>query len=190
MIIGLCGYKGSGKSEVAKYLAKNHGFRRVNFKDGLVEEMKANLVDTLEAIKESYNEHLFSDEVSIDKIDMLFEMKPPIMRALMQNYGTEVRRKDKESYWVDKWIEKAREAGGNIVTDDVRFYNELSALGGEDGVLIRIAREDITTGGTHASETEQEKFIEDFTIVAKPGDLDSVFKQVESILETIKNNND
>lgn len=180
MIVGLCGFKGSGKSVVAKYLEENHGFKRVNFKDGLVAEMKERLPDTLAAISEN------QDGQSLD-IEQLFELKPPIMRALMQNYGTEVRRKDKDSYWVDKWLEKVKEVGGNIVTDDVRFFNELTAVTVKDGVLIRVKRDDITTGGTHASETEQESFVEHFTIDAVKGDHSGVYKQVEQIINTLKN---
>lgn len=184
MIIGLCGYKGSGKSVVAKYLEENHGFKRVNFKDGLVAEMKEKFPTLLQSISDNYVSRGYEDCYSVEE---LFYSKPPIMRALMQEYGTEVRRADNDSYWVDKWLEKVKEVGGNIVTDDVRFFNELYAITEQEGVLIRVKRDDITTGGTHASETEQEKFVEDFTIDAIKGDHSGVYKQVEQIINTLKN---
>lgn len=188
MIIGLCGYKGSGKSVVAKYLEENHGFKRVNFKDGLVAEMKERLPDVLnELCKVERCVDTVDNSERQFTVDELFEVKPSTMRALMQNYGTEVRRKDKDSYWVDKWLEKVKEVGGNIVTDDVRFFNELTAVTDQEGVLIRVKRDDITTGGTHASETEQESFVEHFTIDAVKGDHSGVYKQVEQIINTLKN---
>lgn len=108
----------------------------------------------------------------------------------MQNYGTEVRRGDNPDYWVERWKELVSETVGNIVTDDVRFFNELAAVGDKNGVLIRVTRDDITTGGEHLSEKEQEKFIEDFIIVGQPGSHNQVYKQVDDIITTIKNNND
>lgn len=183
MIIGLCGYKGTGKSTVAEYLAKEYGFNRVNFKDGLVAELKQNFPKFL-------NELTLIHEGDLGDVDWLFKNKPPLFRALMQEYGTEVRRADNQDYWVDKWKAKVEEVGGNIVVDDVRLFNELAAIGDADGILIRVTRPDITTGGTHQSETEQEKFIEDFTVVGEPGDHAAIYKQVDEIINTLKSNVD
>jgi hypothetical protein len=180
MIIGLTGYKGSGKSTAAKYLEEKYGFKRVNFKDGLVAEMKERLPDVLEQLSKYH--HLSVDE--------LFNIKPEIMRALMQNYGTEVRRADDPDYWVNKWNKTVSGNDVNIVVDDVRFGNERDALLMQEGVLIRITRLDITSGGEHQSETEQEGFEADFTIVAEPGSFESIYKQIDSIIETIKSNHD
>lgn len=184
-VVGICGYKGSGKSVVAQYLAENYKFKRVNFKDALVAEVKERFPDLIKAMID------IMDKVAYDGVehwtaDRLIKDKPDLMRTLLQNYGTEVRRKDDADYWARQWTEKLKEVRGNIVTDDVRFYNELSALTEEDGILIRVVREDITEGGTHQSEKEQEKFIEDFTIVAKKGDLLGVYKQIDQIMHTIK----
>lgn len=181
MIIGLTGYAGSGKSTVAKYLAENYGFGRVNFKDGLVQEIKDNFPDLLKHFASGY----------MMTIDQLFEQKPPEMRALMQNYGTEVRRKDNEHHWVKKYCETiGYNPDKNFVTDDVRFQNEYDAIKLLNGVVIRVTRPDITTGGSHSSETEQDSFEADFTIVGEPGSHDSIYKQIESIIETIKSNHD
>lgn len=184
-IIGICGYKGSGKSEVAKYIAENYRFKRLNFKDSLVTEIKERFPDLLNVIVDTMDktEYNGTDQWTVDK---LFISKPRLVRALMQNYGTELRRKDDINYWAEKWTEKANEMGCNLVADDVRFFNELSAIVEKNGILIRVVREDITTGGEHASEKEQEKFIEDFTIVAKKGGLLDVYKQIDQIMETIK----
>ena len=180
MIIGLCGYKGTGKTTVADHLVKEYGFKRVNFKDGLIAELCKNMPLVIQELMTLHNM----------TVQDLFNIKPPIMRALMQNYGTEVRRGDNPDYWVERWKELVSETVGNIVTDDVRFFNELAAVGDKNGVLIRVTRDDITTGGEHLSEKEQEKFIEDFIIVGQPGSHNQVYKQVDDIITTIKNNND
>lgn len=183
MIIGLCGFARSGKSTVAEYLAKEHGFKRINFKDSLLEEVREKFPDLLRELS------LIHDG-DLGDIDWLFENKPPLMRALLQNYGTNVVRNKKPDYWVKKWMEKVKATKSNIVVDDVRFFNELSAIVEEDGVLIRVKRDDITSGGTHQSETEQELFVEDFTINGIAGSHDQVYAQIESILHTMKTNND
>lgn len=180
MIIGLTGFKGSGKSTVAEYLEKEHGFKRVNFKDALVEEMKERFPDVLEQLDTLYG----------TERDYLFKEKPPIMRALMQNYGTDVRRADDADYWVNKWLKKVTDSKDNIVVDDVRFWNELGAVRQLNGVIVRIVRDDIKDGGTHRSETEQEMFDPDFTIEGKVGCHTYVYQQIESVLDTLKKNVD
>jgi hypothetical protein len=190
MIIGLTGYKGSGKSTVAKYIADEYGFKRVNFKDGLVQEMKEKFPTLLEEIAYSVS-MLQQYETGIGEsltVSDMFELKPPLMRKLMQEYGTEVRRADNMNYWVDEWKESVGTA--NIVTDDVRFQNEYDAVKELGGIIIRVVREDITSGGSHQSETEQESFEADFTIVGEPGSHDAIYKQIDSVIETIKSNVD
>ncbi len=176
MLIGLTGYKGSGKSTVANYLEKEYGFKRLNFKDALVSELKERFPDLLRELSQAY--HM--------DIDKLFENKPAAMRALMQNYGTEVRRKDDPNYWAIQYYDKLVASKDNIVTDDVRFLNEFQEVKLFGGVLIRVTRPDITSGGSHTSETEQESFVVDFTIEGVPGSHESIYKQVDSIIQDLK----
>lgn len=180
MIIGLCGYKGTGKTTAAEYLETEYGFQRINFKDGLIDELRGKFPILLSELSEVYKMNTKE----------LFTLKPPAMRALMQEFGTEVRRTDNPNYWVNQWVSSVIGGEDNIVTDDVRFLNELTALGDMSGVLIRITRPDVTTGGEHASEKEQEGFVEDFTITGVPGSHKEIFKQMDSIIQTIKSNVD
>lgn len=186
MVIGLCGYKGVGKTVVANHLINEHGFKPINFKDGLIKEMRENFKETLDALAENYD----NLEGVHYNVDMLFQHKPDVMRALMQNYGTDVRRKDNNNYWVDIWNDTITNSTGNFVTDDVRFFNELDALQKLNGVLFRVTREDVQTGGSHLSETEQENFKEDFTLVGRRGEHESIYKQIDSAIEVIKSNHD
>lgn len=180
MIIGLCGYKGTGKTTAAEYLVNEYGFTKINFKDGLVDELLEKFPTLLAELAEVYKMNTKE----------LFTLKPAAMRALMQEFGTEVRRADDQNHWVKTWIKSVKAFKGNIVTDDVRFFNELAALGDNKGVLVRITRPDVTTGGEHASEKEQEAFIEDFTITGVPGSHREIFKQVDTIIQTLKSNVD
>lgn len=179
MIIGLCGFKGSGKSVVANYIADNHGFTKVNFKDALIREMKVKLNRTLKELGYIY-------EMSEDE---LFLNKPPAMRALMQEYGTEIVRGFDDKHWIREYGKTVVDIN-NVVTDDVRFQNEYDAIVMAGGIIIRVERSDISTGGDHPSETEHLKFEEDFVIQAEPGNHQHVYMQIESIIDTLKKNVD
>lgn len=178
MIIGICGFARVGKSTAGQHLSKAHGFTQHNFKDGLIAEIKERFPHLLRELSQAYH----MDE------DKLFINKPPAMRALLQNYGTEVRRKDNPNYWVDRWQEAMPD--GNVVVDDVRFFNELDKITESGGVLIRIVRPDVTTGGDHQSEVEQTKFSEDFTVSVEPGAHDQLSKQLDKIISELKSNAD
>jgi hypothetical protein len=176
MIIGFVGFKHVGKSTAAKYLQEKYGGVRINMKDALVAEIKQNFPDTLRELGDKYT-------LSIDE---LFEQKPPIMRALLQNYGTEVRRRDADDYWVNKWKESVSQSHGQLITvDDVRFLNEAEAVTSQGGVLIRLVREDIDTGGTHASETEQVAIDTEYVIHCKGGDEDTLYRSLDAVISTL-----
>jgi hypothetical protein len=174
------GKKGSGKSTAAKYVAEKTGAVRINFKDALVEEMKENFPDLLEELSYLYN----PDEHGIEG---LFREKPPLMRALMQNYGTEVRRGDNPNYWTQKWLYKVNQLD-NVVTDDIRFLNEAKGVKFFDGVIIRIIRSDITSTKGHLSETEMDQIEADYTVEVEKGDLIGLYQQLDAIIGDAKTN--
>lgn len=173
MIIGLVGFKRVGKSTAAEYLERTYQFQRFNFKDALVKELRENFTTLLPIVADQYGL----------TIDELFERKPPVIRALMQNYGTEVRRREDEDYWVKQWSSKITHSSmSHFVADDVRFANEAEAILDNGGVLVRLTRPDITGGGDHASETEQLHIVADYTIECTPGDTSTLYKALDEII--------
>jgi len=176
-IIGLVGFKQVGKSTAAKYLEKNYGFTRHNFKDALVQELKDNFPDLLTQIVIAGRDLGFKAM----NWNELFEEKPPLMRALMVNYGTDVRRKDNPNYWTGQWGQ-ALCPEQNTVADDVRFINEAEAIKREGGIIIRLVRSDILTGGTHVSETEQLEIVADHTIECDTGDHAALYRALDDII--------
>jgi len=185
MIIGLVGFKQVGKSTAAKYLEKKYGFTRHNFKDALVQEIKDNFPDLLTQIVIAGRDLGFKAM----NWNELFEEKPPLMRALMQNYGTDVRREDESDYWTNKWQHTVLNTKTNIVCDDIRFLNEVGAVKdaghhrGEGVYIIRIVRTDILTGDTHISETEQLEIVADHTIECDPGDHAALYQALDDIIK-------
>lgn len=183
MVIGLIGFKQVGKSTAAKYLEDKYGFVRHNFKDALVAEIKEKFPDLLREILERDREFFLDCET----IDDLFAIKPPLMRALMQNYGTEVRRGDDPNYWVWKWNEQYIKGDAkNLVTDDVRFLNEAKVVKDANGTIIRLTRPDLLTGGDHQSETEQLQIVADHTIECEAGDFEKLYTELDRILAEVR----
>tara|TARA_R100001143_G_C3348643_1_gene128260 strand:- start:864 stop:1403 length:540 start_codon:yes stop_codon:yes gene_type:complete len=177
MIIGICGLKQSGKTTVAEYLRNDYGFDRLNFKDALIDEMKENFPDVLSELADVYN----------CKVDDLFLEKPPLVRYLLQNYGTEVRRKDDKDYWVRAYGKKIDSINSRrIATDDVRFLNEADAIKNAGGILIRVVNPDVVADDMHQSEIEGGEIEVDFTLVARTGNKKGLFKQMNKVLDTIK----
>lgn len=172
-IIGFIGYKNSGKTTACNII-KSHEDGVVvqhNFKDGLIRELKQNFPKLLQVLSDVYNM----------AIDELFIVKPPAVRALMQEYGTEVRRNDDQNYWVDEWLDNLP-TDGMVLVDDVRFGNEAYAIKSSGGILIRLVRKDMVNLDTHKSEVEQDSLVADYTIVSKWGEQDKLEKELCQIL--------
>lgn len=181
MVIGLSGYKGSGKTTLADKLVR-HDFFKVSFKDGLIAELMDTMPDVLRAMCYEYGTSL----------DRLFRDKPVVMRALLQNYGTNLRRAENPRYWVDKWVEKVANLPPrtNVVVDDVRFFNEAEAVREMGGVLIRVIKEGQRSTDPHQSEVEHTKINFDFTITAPEGDVQTLYDGFDKAIQTIKDNVD
>jgi uridine kinase len=190
-IIGLVGYKGSGKTTACNIIKKHlDDVVQINFKDALIEEIKQNFPDLLEAIRE--NQEILEYDYGTLKfvsLDDLFTTKPPLVRTLLQNYGTNIRRADDPMYWVKKYVQKLVDSPKNhrVLTDDVRFINEAEAIKAfDDGILIRLERTDLEQTDTHQSETEQKEIECDYTITVGKGELDKLEAELIKILDSVE----
>lgn len=176
-IIALTGLKQSGKSTVAKYLEEVYGFRRINFKDALLAELKEYFPDFLSAEAEYHK----------CTINELLEKKPGHIRQLLQNFGTELRRGENENYWVDQWRRHILFGSfvDKVVVDDCRFLNEAAAIRGMGGKIIRVMKTGQEMNDSHASESEMKHIQVDHIIAADQGDHEMLIKQVDKIMESI-----
>lgn len=140
MLVGLIGYKGSGKSVVARHLTLNHCYVRRPFAYHLKAMLgalgvPAGYLDGNDALKSKPLEVLGGHST----------------RHAMQTLGTEWGRTYLGGdFWVDRWkagISDYRQ----VVVDDVRFGNEGKAIRDCGGLLIRITRPGVG-GSSHVSE--------------------------------------
>jgi len=80
-------------------------------------------------------------------------------RELMQYFGTEICRKIYPNIWTDKAIKDiVNEESFLAIISDARFENEIKAVQGAGGKVIRLTRG--VDGDSHASETELNEFNE------------------------------
>lgn len=147
-LIGLAGKMGSGKDTVAALL-KMVGYERFAFADELRREVEiAKRNDDIPPSCLSLQAYEAFDFAPIEEI----YAKPttPRMRALLQEWGTEYRRSQRDDYWVSIMREKLAGADRACISD-VRFPNEANLvreLGGRVWVIERPG----TEPNGHASE--------------------------------------
>lgn len=136
-LIGITGFKRSGKDTLARGLCEALGIQQYSFADplrNLVAEILGLTREQLELVKE-------------DPIPWLSGTTP---RHMMQTVGTAWGREmiDPE-LWVKSMFQRMPEVGG--VTSDVRFPNEAQQLLDRGGVILRVNRPGCVSDG-HASE--------------------------------------
>lgn len=86
-------------------------------------------------------ETLFHDIAEDDKKDIHSYNKVHSVRTVLQYWGTEVRRKQDNNYWVNKAIKTVYEHiadGRSVYVSDVRFPNEADAIKEFLGNVIRL----------------------------------------------------
>lgn len=180
LIIGFTGLAQSGKSTASSYLENNFDFIKVNFKAAIIDEIKSTFPDFLN--KEA--------EIHKCSIDNLFATKPGSFRQFLQNYGTDLRRKSDNDYWVNMWMAKANNTfiatNKNIVVDDVRFLNEAKAIKKFGGIIIRVIKEGQEIESDHPSEVEMGDISVDYTITAKEGNIEGLCFDLKRIYGSIE----
>jgi len=185
-LIAFTGKKQTGKSTACSYLENKYGFTRVNFKDALIKEIKQNFPDLLEAMVMSENVAFGHDDRT--SVEELFTTKPRLMRTLMQNYGTEVRRKDNPNYWVKQWEYEIKAPFSNdymyknVTVDDCRFLNEAQAVKRNGGVIVHLVRGDMQHTDGHVSEMEMDNIVPDYVIHCVKDDLTHLHTELDKIM--------
>ena len=146
LLIGLSGYKRSGKTTVATLLADGFGFH--------VESFAAPIRRTVAHILGMHPEEL--ERAKQDPVDWLDGLTP---RQLMQTLGTEWGRAQHPELWVRsvfRRMDHAQRAAGparlSWVVHDVRFPNEAAAIRLRGGYVVRVCRGHPPDADDHASE--------------------------------------
>lgn len=141
MIIGICGFIGSGKDTIADYLVEKLNFSRDSFAGTLKDAVAAifgwdrTLVEGRTQEAREWREQV--DPWWAERLNMP-NLTP---RLVLQLWGTEVGR---QAFHTDIWIasleNKLRKSKGDIVITDCRFPNEVQAIKNAGGIVIRVKR--------------------------------------------------
>ena len=141
MIIGICGFIGSGKDTAADYLVNSHGFRRESFANSLKDAVAAVFNWDREMLegrtKQSREWREQVDPWWSNRLNMP-NLTP---RWILQYWGTDMlRRTFHDDIWIAALENKLRNSQDNIVISDCRFPNEIDAIRRQGGKIIWIKR--------------------------------------------------
>lgn len=141
MIIGVCGFIGSGKDTIADYLVNFHEFRRDSFANSLKDAVSAvfgwdrTMLEGRTKEAREWREQV--DPWWAERLSM-----PTLTpRWVLQYWGTEVcRRGFHDDIWISSLENKLRNSKDNVVISDVRFPNEVAAIKKAGGMVLRVVR--------------------------------------------------
>lgn len=141
MIIGVCGFIGSGKDTVADYLVNFHGYRRESFANSLKDAV-AQVFGWDRTMLEGRTKQAREWREQVDpwwaeRLNMP-DLTP---RLMLQLWGTEVCRKGfHDDIWIASLENKLRNSKDDVVISDCRFPNEIKSIKNAGGIVIRVVR--------------------------------------------------
>lgn len=158
MIIGICGFIGSGKDTVADYLVNFHEFRRESFASTLKDAVSAvfgwdrTLLEGRTKEAREWREQI--DPWWAKRLDM-----PTLTpRWVLQYWGTEVCRKAfHDDIWIASLENKLRNSKDHVVISDCRFPNEIQSIRNAGGIIVWVQRGELPDWYNVAIEANQGK---------------------------------
>jgi hypothetical protein len=143
MIIGVCGFIGSGKDTIADYLTNFHGYRRESFANSLKDAVSA-VFGWDRTMLEGRTKEAREWREQVDPW-WAERLKMPHLtpRWVLQYWGTEVCRKSfHDDIWIASVENKLRNSKDDIVISDCRFPNEIKSIRDAGGIVVRVKRGD------------------------------------------------
>lgn len=141
MIIGICGWIGTGKDTVADYLVNFHEFKRESFAGTLKDAVACvfgwdrELLDGRTRVSREWREQIdpwWSERLQIPNLTP---------RQVLQHWGTEVCRKAfHDDIWIASLENKLRNTKDDVVISDCRFPNEIKAIRNAGGKVLWVQR--------------------------------------------------
>ena len=141
MIIGVCGFIGSGKDTIADYLTNLHEFRRESFANTLKDAV-SKVFGWDRIMLEGRTKQAREWREQVDPWwSQRLNMPDLTPRLMLQLWGTEVCRKGfHDDIWIASLENKLRASTDDIVISDCRFPNEIKSIRNAGGIVIRVKR--------------------------------------------------
>jgi hypothetical protein len=141
MIVGICGFIGSGKDTIADYLVNFHEFRRESFASTLKDAVSAVFGwDRMLLEGRTKEAREWREQVDPWWAERL-AMPTLTPRWVLQYWGTEVCRKAfHDDIWIASLENKLRNSRDHVVISDCRFPNEISSIRNAGGKIVWVQR--------------------------------------------------
>jgi hypothetical protein len=165
MIIGITGYKRSGKDTLADIFVEDitPKIHRIALADAMKQftsELLGVGLDTIESLKAAESVRLLS-----------WDNSPATMRTFLQNLGQGVKDLTRDELIWCRILARQIEEGEGYVIPDIRFpfeeafFRKFAEIADINFVMIRVVRPELDTNDTHISETSISQVKDDFVIV-------------------------
>jgi hypothetical protein len=141
MIIGVCGFIGSGKNAASEYLQQKYNFQRLSFADSLKQAVSAVFGWSFELLQGLTPESREWRETVDPWWSEKLQIRGLTPRWVLQQWGTEVCRNNfHPDIWIASLENKLVNNNSDVVIDDCRFANEMKLIRQQEGILINIRR--------------------------------------------------
>lgn len=140
MIIGICGFIGSGKDTAADYLEQQCGFKRESFASTLKDAVAVVFGWDREMLEGRTDEsRAWREQEDTWWTERLGQRVTP--RHILQQWGTNVLRQHyHDDIWIASLENKIRQSSNSVVISDCRFPNEIKGIKRAGGKVIWIQR--------------------------------------------------
>jgi hypothetical protein len=206
MIIGICGFIGSGKDTIADYLVNLHHFRRESFANSLKDAV-AHVFGWDRTLLEGRTKQAREWREQVDPwwAERL-NMPNLTPRWILQYWGTEVCRQGfHDDMWIASLENKLRNSQDDVVISDCRFPNEIKSIKNQGGMIIWVRRgelpswyimackandgdifaaEKLKSLGIHASESSWAGTKFD-AILDNNDTLDNLYQQIKRLVQDL-----
>lgn len=167
---------GSGKNTVGDFLEQDHGYKQQSFAFALRMEVQDAII-----------RNAFPEECPVNNASELGEATnpwdkptPPLMRALLQWWGTDYRRKADPEHWVRRLLYRLSPVYSYAITD-VRYENEAKAIRENGGEVWLVEGRSIDNEGI-AGHVSEELGFECDRVISNDSTLEDLREKVKRAL--------
>ena len=143
MIVGIAGYKGSGKDTIGKVLVDHYNFEKMSFAQPIKDLVHHTFRIDKNILSGDGGERVFREL----QMPEWFNLSP---RDMLQKIGMSFRENLHEDVWVKLLENQYLKKKKHVVITDVRFPNEVSMVK-KHGLMIAVKRPNYN-GDSHESE--------------------------------------
>lgn len=148
-IFGASAKKQGGKSTFLEMLGSTFGTDKVE-----VIRMADCLKETVIACFIPYDWGMVIEDLDKDEVKNVMLPCGKTIRQVLQMVGTDMFRGIWDNCWVNAWKGRVLDSDADVIlVPDVRFPNELKAVQGMGGFVIRLTRAPFANEDQHSSET-------------------------------------